>query len=496
MFILKSAVKSMMKGYCTDFSKDFFNGLLYGVNHTILEKNHITLTRCTHHDCYVVATFFRLVFITMGLLFSAQVFSIDLLGCFRDAAVNDPIYQGQVAVYQASVQALPENQSAILPQISLNAAAGSEYEMMGQLGKGTFHTSSYGLQASQTLFNYTQFKQITQARFSVRAAFSTLSAQQQALMIRTAKGYFDVLRAKDLLRFAEQQKHYIRQQLDATQALFDHQDATITDLEQAQGAYELINAEYSSAQINLYDAIQTLSQITGIRYDSFTLLNERFPLIKPNPEALDTWVRVANRQNWYLRAARLNIRVAQESLKATQGNFLPTVNATGSINRAEVPSLLLIDTVPNNTNIFGVNANWNAYQGGLTVAQVKAATAGVQQAMAGMHQQYLQTMADTRRAYNDIEIGVARVKSIRAALSANTKALNHAQEAYRAGELTITEILQIQYQLYRAQIDYANYVYDYLLNILLLKESAGILNVESLAEVNTWLMHTKKQISV
>lgn len=419
--------------------------------------------------------------------------TVDLLSCFADASANDPTYQAQVAIYKATLQSLPENEAAILPQISLSTAAAREYEFMGQLGKGVFATNSYGLQASQTIFNYTQFKQISQAKYAVRAAFATLSAQQQDLMMRTAKGYFDVLRAHDLLHFAKQQKHYILEQLNATKTLFEHNDATITDLEQAQGAYDLINAEYYAAKINLYDAIQNLSQITGIRYTHFTYLNSDFPLITPNPKNLNTWVDTANHQNWNLRASRLNIRAAQEALKATKGNFLPTVNATGGITRAMVPSLLLIDTVQNNTNIFGVNANWNAYQGGLTVAQVKAAAAVVQQTIANMRQQYLQTMANTRKAYNDIDVGVSRVKSIRASLKANTSALNHAQEAYKAGELTITEILQIQYQLYRAQTQYTDYVYDYVLNILLLKQAAGTLNVESLAQLNQWLNHKKAQ---
>lgn len=421
--------------------------------------------------------------------FSAR--QVDLLHSFGDAAENDPTYQAQVAIYNAARQALPESVAAVLPQLTLTSAIDREYESMGQLGAGVFHTNSYALQANQTLFNYTQFRQVEQAKYSVRSAFATLSAQQQELMIRTAKAYFDVLQAHDLLGFTEQQKHYISEQLSATKTLFQHDDATITDLEQAQGAYDLIDAEYYAAQINFYDAVQTLSEITGIRYLNFAYLNSKFQLIKPNPEKVDVWLQTANTQNWNLRATRLDILVAREALSATRGNYLPTVSATGSFTNAIVPSLLLVDSVPSKINIMGVNANWNVFQGGLTVAQVKAARANLQQAEANMRKQYLQTLADTRKTYNNIVVGVSRVKSVRASLTANTKAINDAQEAYKSGELTITEILQIQYQLYRAQRLYTDYVYSYLLNILLLKKAAGILSVESLAQINTWLIHAK-----
>ncbi len=428
------------------------------------------------------------------ILFSASIEAnrVDLLSCFNDAVANDPTYQAQFATYMAAIQQLPQSFSAVLPQVTLTGAVTKEHEMQGQLGSGTFRPNSFVAQVSQTIFNYTQFKQIAQAKFSVKSAFATLSAQQQELMIRISKAYLDVLQAHDLLAFAEQQQGYIKRQLDATKALFEHSDATITDLEQAQGAYDLINSDFYAAQIRLYDNIQTLSQITGIYYHDFAYLNEGFPLVKPKPERIEAWTQIANAHNWNLRAARLNIMVAKEALGAVKGNFLPSLNATGSITKSEVPSLLLVDTVPNNTDIVGLNANWNIVQGGLTVAQVKAASATLKQYQANMRQQFLKTMADTRKAYNSIVVGVSRVKSVRASLIANTSAINHAEEAYKAGEMSITEILQIQYQLYRAQVQYAEYVYNYLFNLLLLKQAAGTLNVESLVALNSFLDHKSR----
>lgn len=436
----------------------------------------------------------RGLFCIILIIFSASVGAnrVDLLSCFADAVTNDPTYQAQFAIYMAAVQQVPESRSAVLPQVSLSGAIAREYNMQGQLGSGTFHTNNFTVQANQTIFNYTQFKQITQAKYSVKSAFATLSAQQQELMMRISKAYLDVLQAHDLLEFAEQQKGYIKRQLDATKTLFDHSDATITDLEQAQGAYDLINADFFAAQIRLYDNIQTLSQITGIYYHDFTYLNSNFPLLKPNPQKIEAWTQTANAHNWNLQAARLNIWVAREALSAIKGNFLPSLNATGSVTTSEIPSLLLVDTVPNKINSIGLNATWNVLQGGLTVAQMRAASATLKQYKANMRQQFLKTMADTRKAYNTIVVGVSRVQSARASLIANTKAINHAEEAYKAGEMSITEILQIQYQLYRAQVQYAEYVYNYLFNLLLLKEAAGTLNVESLAAINSFLDHKRK----
>ncbi|AHE68105.1 outer membrane protein [Legionella oakridgensis ATCC 33761 = DSM 21215] len=144
------------------------------------------------------------------LAFSQFGFSqkpVDLLNCFADAARNDPTYQAQLAIYKAQIQILPEKFSALLPQITLNADLDREYRSNSFYPGGNFNTDRGGLLASQTIFNFTQFKQLAQAKYSVQSAYATLCAQQQDLMIRTATAFFDVLRARDLLSFTEIQKN-------------------------------------------------------------------------------------------------------------------------------------------------------------------------------------------------------------------------------------------------------------------------------------------------
>lgn len=417
---------------------------------------------------------------------------VDLLEVFRDAAENDPTYQQQVATFQAAQQAVPQNFAALLPQVTLTAAIASEFHSLQTLpSNGTFSTNSYDISATQTIFNYTQFMQLEQARYSVRAAFATLTAQQQDLMSRTTKAFLDVLQAYELLRFTEDQNNYINTQLAATQTLFEHKEATITDLDQATGAAELISSDLYTAKIRLYDAVQTLSQITSFRYRSFYALNDQFPLNTPHPHNMDMWTQSANRRNWLLCAARLNIKVAREALEAAKGGFYPNISAALELDNGAVPNQILTDTMQKTDYSYGLNANWNFYQGGLTLAQVKIAQANINQASAAMRQQYLQTMAETRRAYNTILLGVPRVKSLRQALASNTNALLHAQESYRAGQTTITEILQIQYQLYTAQRQYAEFTYNYLYNIVLLKQAQGTLSVRDLARINRYLQRQK-----
>lgn len=414
---------------------------------------------------------------------------VDLLQAFKDASCFDPLYQQQVARFNVIKQEVPERFAALLLQVDLHSAIAHEFHAKSSLPEnGTFQTSSYVLNAEQTVFNYTQFSNLDQARYNVRAAVATITAQQQELMSRTTKAYLDVLQAKELLKFTEDQQQYIQTQLSATSELFEHREATITDLEQAKGAADLISSDLYTAQISFFDAVQTLSQVTSFQYKNFAYLNPKFPLLRPDPANIATWAKLANEKNWLLCAARLNVKSAKYALESVRGGFYPNIKAAIEIDHGAVPNQVLTDSMTSRDYSYGLVADWQVFQGGLTLAQVKAAKAGILESEANLQQQYLQTMADTRRAYNTIVVGVPRVKSVRNALSANTKALQFAQESYRAGEATLTEILQIQFQLYSAQRQYVEHTYNYLYNIILLKQAQGTLCVKDLALINSYLV--------
>ncbi|MDF1646259.1 MAG: TolC family protein [Legionellaceae bacterium] len=417
---------------------------------------------------------------------------VDLLHAFQDASRNDPLYQQQTAIFNAVKQEVPKSYAMLLPLIDLSAAIAREFNKPGDVPSNEFFsTSSYMIAAEQTVFNYSQFNKLDESRYTVRAAYATLTAQQQDLMARTTKAYLDVLRSREILHFIEDQKSYIKTQLEATYGLFERREATITDLEQAKGAASLIDANLYDAQINFFDAIQTLSQLTAFQYEHFSYLNPHFPLHTPEPNNIDTWTHNAEKTNWFLRAARLNIAATKKSIQVVRGDFLPNVRAALEMEHGAVPNQILTDTTQNQDYSYGLNARWNAFHGGLTIAQEKEARANLNESEAAMRQQYLQTMANTRQAFNTVLVGVPRIKAVREALISNTKALLYAQESYRAGESSITEILQIQFRLYASQVDYAQYTYGYLYNIILLKQAEGTLSVKDLARLNRYLIPKK-----
>lgn len=415
--------------------------------------------------------------------------SADLLSVFHTAVSVDPTYQAAIAQYQVTRQALPERIAAVLPRLDLTAAINREWDDTSRTDSAALTTHNYGLDASQMLFDWGVFSQIGQSRYRVRAASYTLAAAQQALMQRTAKAYFNVLSANAIVDYTRQQVTILKRQLSDTQIRFKHKEATITELEQAKGAYYDILNDLEGAKLAAYDARQALMTITATQYTHLAGLKSSFPLISPQPAVLATWEARGRQQNLSLLAAESTLQAAHQAVSAQVGGFLPTITADGSYVQAKEPTTSgnQILTQRARDASIGVAASWNLFQGGLTVAQIKAAHGEEAQAQAALREQYLTTLDNVRTSFETIQRDRVAIMQARRAIHWNTSALAHAEEGYRAGIQTLTDILQIQNRLFASERNYVQDVNSYLNAILALKAAVGTLSVHDLSIENRWL---------
>ena len=81
----------------------------------------------------------------------------------------------------------------------------------------------------------------------------------------------------------------------------------------------------------------------------------------------------------------------------------------------------------------------------------------------------------------------SQVKAFRQALSSSNIALEATEAGFEVGTRTSVDVLISLRETYGAQRDYASARYDYLINILKLKQAAGLLNIDDLDEINRWL---------
>ncbi len=422
---------------------------------------------------------------------SAPAVPVSLMAAFADAAHHDPTYQIEQADYQATRMQLPQTYSAMLPQLNIFADIDREWDHIDGTGSGSYTTHDYGLSVTQTIFDWNLLRRISRAAFTVRAAATQLAYDQQQLIIRTARAYYRVLEQQDILHYTKQQVHILTKQLEQTKQLYNHKEATITDIEQVKGAYYDRLNDLEEARLDLYKAQQDLFAITAVQYKRFAKLKQPFPLVRPTPIRLSTWEQSTSMNNLKLNAARLTVQAAKRAISAERGGYLPVIGAQGGYTLTKEPTSNTNGLTTQNARDanLGLNLVWHAFQGGLTIATVKQAQAQYQSAYAQMTADYLDTLAEARSAYQGIIYGSRGILHARAGIKWNMLALEHGDQSFKAGESTVTDLLGIQEKLFSAENKYARDTYSYLVDILLLKQAAGTLSVHDLAIQNSWLAY-------
>ena len=83
--------------------------------------------------------------------------------------------------------------------------------------------------------------------------------------------------------------------------------------------------------------------------------------------------------------------------------------------------------------------------------------------------------------------GISRVEALSQAVRSATSAKEAIEAGFQVGTRTSVDVLNAERDLFGARRDHAVARYDYILNVLRLKRSAGTLSEEDLATINAWL---------
>ncbi|WP_127475622.1 TolC family outer membrane protein [Sulfurivermis fontis] len=412
----------------------------------------------------------------------------DLRDVYRLAQESDPQLRAAEAGHRAALEARPLSRAALLPSINFTAQTqrnAFEYDTPAY-PDNEYNSSSYSLSLRQALYHHEYYVQLRQADAGIAQADAQYGAAKQALIVRVAEAYFNLLSAEDNLRFAQAEKTAIAQQLRQTQQRFEVGLSAITDVHEAQAGYDAAVAQEIVAQNQLENAREVLREITGRDHTALAPLAGEIPLQSPDPASIDKWEETALQQNLQLLAAEAATHVAREEMKRREAGHYPTLDIVASHNWSDTSESDLSGS-EYNSNIIGLQLNLPLYAGGGVSASTRQAAHLYTQAQEGLEQTRRATVRQTRDAYLGVTAGISTVQARRQALSSAKTALQATQAGFEVGTRTAVEVLNSQRELFRAQRDYARARYDYALSTLRLKQAAGILSDADLEYINSWL---------
>lgn len=423
------------------------------------------------------------------LAVSAGAQGEDLRDVYRLAQENDPQLRAAAAGHRAALEVKPQARAFLLPNVNFGAQTQLSDVEIKQPVSNTYDykSSGYSLSLRQAIYHHDYYVQLRQADASIARADAEYGSAVQALVVRVAEAYFNLLAAEDNLRFAEAEKTAIAQQLRQTQQRFEVGLSAITDVHEAQAGYDAAVAQEIVAQNVLENAREVLRELTGQDHSTLAPLADEIPLQRPEPEDIDQWVETALRENLQLLAADASAQIAREEVSRRRAGHYPTLDLVASHNWSDTTEAQTVTANENVSNIIGLQLNIPLYAGGAVSSRTREATHLYSQAQEGLELTRRATVRQTRDAYLGVTAGISTVEARRQALASARTAQEATQAGYEVGTRTAVDVLNLQRELFRAERDYARARYDYALSTLRLKQAAGILTEADLEHVNGWL---------
>lgn len=124
------------------------------------------------------------------------------------------------------------------------------------------------------------------------------------------------------------------------------------------------------------------------------------------------------------------------------------------------------------------------YQGGGVSARVDQARDVYEQSLHQLDQQRRSTQRLVKDAYRGVLTSIKRIGALQSALKSGLSALEGAQMGFQVGSRTIVDILVQQSIYFQYWSEYARARYDYLINGLMLKQAAGLLQQTDIDATN------------
>ena len=405
----------------------------------------------------------------LGLLLSAgPSWALSLDEAAALALKNDPSYLAAEQSLRASQERKTQSVASLFPTVSAGA---SLTDLSGTGITDSLLARTLTARISQPVFNMALLKGAEQGVQQLVAAEAVFASARQSTLIKAASSYFDVLVAQDNLSTVRAEKAAIAEQLELAKRSFEVGTSTITDQQEAQSRFDLIQAREIESTNTLELRRNALALLIRSTLPA-ALTGIRGSIKIPSPQPLDVnaWIDQARASGLGVQRARADLETAKLETARRSAGHLPTVSLFGS--RTFNRETFAPDSRSDSTTM-GVEVSIGYNLGGLVSAQVREAIAGEGQADFALQGAQLNAEQDTRSAYLSVVGGLAQVSALQAAERSSQLALDSNKLGYEVGVRINIDVLNAQQQLFSAQRDLSRARYETLLASLRLKAAVG-----------------------
>lgn len=423
-----------------------------------------------------------------------QAHALDLMGSYELALKNDPIYRSASKEYEAGIENNGIGRAAVMPKLAAqynqNANRATQWGAQYTGGPNTATNWSYPsnysyVQLTQPIFSLEAFARWRQGIAQADFSQSKFIYNTQDLLIRVLQTYTDLLFSMDQLQFQTAERDAFYEQWNVAKRLNKGGEASITDMLEAEAAYQVADAKVVDAKDAVENARRKFNSITGEAIDDAAKINKlsgNFRYLNLSSMKFEDWKERALNTNAELKAAQNNMEIAKQEYRKNHAGHYPVVNLVGALTTQQSNTVTSINNTTNQSYL-GVQINLPIFSGGEINARSSQALANYEKSQADYDVTKDKVITELRKQYDLVVSGKQKVQALSSALESATQLVKAMRKSVMAGERINVDVLLAEKGLFNTRRDLAQTKYNYLVAYLKLNQLGGSLEVEDFEKI-------------
>ena len=433
---------------------------------------------------------------------SSATHAADLMSAWQAAKTRDPEIAAARALHEQAAFRLEQVKALWAATVSAGGALGvggadsrtKGAEAMGQsdvtfktnVNAGALARASIG--AQKAWISPEREAQSKQLELSAQIAQAQWQLAQQALIMRTAQRYFDVVGAELTLNVLQRQQKAVQQAAAEINKRQSVGDASVMDVQEANARASEIRAHVLTQENNLAMKKVAYRQLVG-QEPSQLLTPANINLTPSNLADASTWVQRAKQQSPSLQMMRLQQAIqGQEAKRVKAGNAM-TVDWVAQANMDRLSGHGMYGSASNQAAQYMVGIQLNAplSTGGMVEAREREALKQVEKLRYDQEAAELQIEQNVRDAWQSLSTAQARLQALEQSEQASKARLTATRQAHRTGARTTNEWLGAENDAAQAELAVTQLRIQTAMDQLRLSAASGELGEAQLRQVNALL---------
>ena len=419
-----------------------------------------------------------------------QAEPLDLMETFRLAENQDPRLRAAEDRFRGSEEALNQARALFLPEVNLEAESAYNWEntRFGGLPRRSTDYESWnaGVVARQPLFRMENFAARRQADIFIDTATLDLARVREELVLRTSEVYFDILLAQDQLGTVDAELVAIERELQRAKRALEVGTGTVTDVNDAQARFDLVQADRLRAENNLSIARENLRRLIDRPVGELMGLQEDFRAEPPEPADSAAWARRAEARNLQVLLTEQGFERAREDVELERANRYPRVDVVarygrnfqgevggGGAGTAGAGAQPIGGSLRSEQASIGLQLTMPLYTGGATSSRIREQQAERDATFSDTLDAKRTAAIDAESTYLNLVTNLRQIEALEQALRSIRSTEQSTQRGLEVGLRTTLDLLNVQRERFETERQLSEARYSYLLNYLRLLAAAG-----------------------